>query len=823
MTLNSIDWNDEILYIEQNIAKHKPIGELIDTLLYNNSNKITHIKKNRTEYLELDNGFYIPSTDENGYCNWYKIEAVTRHLPVGDLVKVITESGREVTATQSKSFLVWNGEKFKHTLGSEIKIGDILPTTTKLNRKKEMITNYVNLQDTLTSDKYLYSEDIIKTYNELLLIKKQNNKNIPLIDFSFLQNKDDKYVDKIKPNHIYTNPNNLNLCLPKLIELDEQFGILIGSFLANGLCTKHFVVITNDNSKIQEKISIFCAKYSINYTLSCSSTQKFKKGINDIFQIYSELLSNFLNIVCYNYENEKILPYFSYTAPNNFIKGLISSYYSTKCFIFSMSETIFIKSKSQQLIKGITFLLTYFGIHSFMDNIEIYINNFEKSKIYNLGIKNIYLLNFYNLFDILDKNKKLQLKEICDNKRFLSDNFKQTKDVYFDKIKSIKYVKGTNQYVYDLTVETTRNFQLFNGLNCADTFHKAGMSEKAMTAGVPRFQELLNATQNPRNVNCKIYFKHGNSSLRELRETVGHSLVGLTIADVSLSMTVCLNKTEEKWYKAYSILYSNNFTKYNNCVSIKIDMEKLYNYKLTLQNIADYINNEIDDIFCVVSPPKIGQLDIFVDTKTISIDKPLLFINNENKEQIYIEECVIPYLEKEYICGIQGITQIYYIQEDDEWIVETDGSNFKKLLAHPIVDSNRVISNNVWDIYYTLGIEAARQFLIEEFTSIMEGINNCHTQLLVDRMTHSGTISSISRYTLRKDETGPIGKASFEETMDNFLEASSNGSIEPTKGVSASIICGKRANIGTGIIDLQIDIEQLPNSNTILENKVFEK
>ena len=57
-----------------------------------------------------------------------------------------------------------------------------------------------------------------------------------------------------------------------------------------------------------------------------------------------------------------------------------------------------------------------------------------------------------------------------------------------------------------------------------------------------------------------------------------------------------------------------------------------------------------------------------------------------------------------------------------------------------------------------------------------------------------------------------MGKASFEETMDNFLNAAAEGDREPTEGVSASIICGKRASIGTGMIKLSIDIGMLPKT-----------
>lgn len=347
-----------------------------------------------------------------------------------------------------------------------------------------------------------------------------------------------------------------------------------------------------------------------------------------------------------------------------------------------------------------------------------------------------------------------------------------------------------------------------------NTFHKAGQSEKGMTAGVPRFQELLNATKDPKIVNCKIYFNDDHKTLQETRDSVGHTIVGLTFADITLDIVACVNKEPETWYDAFKIMFDDSFAEYTDCISIKMNIDKLFHYKLTMKDIADYIHSEFGDLKCVYSPPSHGQLDIFVDTTNIDLPSDrLLFIDSSNASEIYMEECVQPALEKITLCGIAGISEIYYVQEDGEWIVETDGSDFQKILAHPSVDYTRTISNNVWDIYETLGIEASRQFLIEEFMGIMDGINECHTKLLVDRMTNSGTISSISRYTLRKGDGGPMGRASFEETMDNFLNAAAHGDIEPTKGVSASIICGKRAHIGTGMMDITVDIAQLPKAS----------
>jgi len=143
-TLNSVDWKEKILYSKNNIIYVEPIGKMVDNLLDKFTNKIEKIEENRTEYLILDDGYYIPSCDEYGDVDWCRIEAITRHLPVGDLIEVTTESGRNVIATQSKSFLVWNKEekKFIATQGSDIKLGDLLPTTEGLPRFNNMYNNY---------------------------------------------------------------------------------------------------------------------------------------------------------------------------------------------------------------------------------------------------------------------------------------------------------------------------------------------------------------------------------------------------------------------------------------------------------------------------------------------------------------------------------------------------------------------------------------------------------------------------------------------------------------------------------------------------------
>jgi DNA-directed RNA polymerase beta' subunit len=355
--------------------------------------------------------------------------------------------------------------------------------------------------------------------------------------------------------------------------------------------------------------------------------------------------------------------------------------------------------------------------------------------------------------------------------------------------------------------------------NTLNSFHVIGTSEKTTTQGVPRFKELINAIHKPKNVNHTIYFTCNTESIESLRANISHSIIGLLVSDIIDTSDILLNKTADPWHDAFMALHEpyEEF-EYKHCITLKLNRKKLYEYRLTLKDIGDVISSEYEDVLCIWSPIQYAQIDVYVNTTNIKLpNNRLLYINTENADYIYLEECVLPIIEKMYVCGIPSITDIFYVKDKDtsEWYVETNGwvssSCFKTVLSHPLVDYVRTVSNNIWDIYVVLGIEATREFLINEFTSIMDDINICHVLLLVDRMTYSGIISPITRHTLRKDDNGVMSKVSFEESLENFLNAAAQGETDPIKSISSAIMCGKRAHIGTGMCNLKLDIASLPS------------
>ena len=407
------------------------------------------------------------------------------------------------------------------------------------------------------------------------------------------------------------------------------------------------------------------------------------------------------------------------------------------------------------------------------------------------------------------KDLKCQLEKIVIYPNKIRELKNEIERQYF------KTIAPPGESVGVLTAQSIGERQTQMTLN---TFHSAGLAIKTVVTGVPRFSELLNATKNPKAVSCEIRFRNGNDTISNLRKTIGNSLREFRLKDLVDQLDIIKNKQPEKWYQNFIDIYDVDISEYSYCLSMKINRDKICRYSIPLYLIVEKIESEYDDLKCIASPEKYGEIDVYVDTSQIELpEDQVSFITEENKEIIYIENVVVPNLETILICGIPGIKDFFYKKDDhnDKWMVDTEGSNFINLLSHPKVINEEVMCNNMWEIYNVLGIEAAREFLIDEFMNVVSSdgtfINERHVSLLVDIMTFAGTIHSISRYGMKKANVGVLSKASFEESLDNFLKCAIQGEIESTSGVSASIMCGKRANLGSGLSKIIPDLSQFQN------------
>lgn len=110
------------------------------------------------------------------------------------------------------------------------------------------------------------------------------------------------------------------------------------------------------------------------------------------------------------------------------------------------------------------------------------------------------------------------------------------------------------------------------------------------------------------------------------------------------------------------------------------------------------------------------------------------------------------------------------------FFLNSKGTNLKEVLIYEGIDSKKTVSNDVNEIANVLGIEAARQSLINEINVVVQQysiyINYRHLSVLVDWMTHRGRITPINRNGINRiPSVSPLRKASFEETVEMLYDA----------------------------------------------------
>lgn len=336
-----------------------------------------------------------------------------------------------------------------------------------------------------------------------------------------------------------------------------------------------------------------------------------------------------------------------------------------------------------------------------------------------------------------------------------------------------------------------------------NTFHVAGQNVSTVLTGVPRFVELLNATKNPKQSVTTIHFTDPPQTIQEVRERVRNDLVHLTFGHLVKEWTFTSEPTD--WYSLFQAIYPYDPAHYNCYVHYTMDLNQLYMYKIDCWEVKQILEEAVEDICCVYSPFHDGQFHILFHTDNLSLPCETTYITEENMLNVFLHDVFHPALSSVHLFGIPGLTDVHYQSGETGWYVEVSGFNLHAITKLDYVSFTTTYSNNIWEIYELLGVEALREFLVNEFLSIISVdsyINRRHVELLTDTMLFTGNITSISRYGVQRHQAGPLTKSSFEESLDQFLQAGLYTDSETLTGVSAAIMCGRVGTFGSGMCEL---------------------
>ncbi len=482
--IKSVTWETPIVIIENRQPKYTEIGKWIDGLLDSNPTKVQHFTERQMELMDMPNGVFIPTTDYNGNVTWGAVSAITRHDPGTELYEIKTNGGRTVTVTESKSLLVWNNKtkQFKEMLTPEIKVGDFVPVTAELNEPPIVLT-HINVADYLPKTEYIYGSDYYKAIElmnqsmegrdkiQAKWWEENNGKQftLPYTKKSSLQRCTVRSnQENIKDGYVYPyGAVRSSAMMPEQFELNESNGIFIGLFLSEGSISHESVRITNINENIKNFVKEWFNKHSIKWTEE-DKTNKIG-GQSTSIRGYSAVLTRFLtNLVGCGAEN-KYVPSEAFVAPESFIIGLLNGYFSGDGCV--TKNSIDASSASKRLIEGINMLCSRIGVFGKVYMTQLKSNNLGTENIkpsHRLRISAQWANKFSEKVTLLEENRNKKMKEKKWSSKHL--NFETFNNVVLDEIKEINLIDiSKHPKVYDLTIPSTFNFGLANGLQVRDT------------------------------------------------------------------------------------------------------------------------------------------------------------------------------------------------------------------------------------------------------------------------------------------------------------------------------------------------------------------
>ena len=163
----------------------------------------------------------------------------------------------------------------------------------------------------------------------------------------------------------------------------------------------------------------------------------------------------------------------------------------------------------------------------------------------------------------------------------------------------------------------------------------------------------------------------------------------------------------------------------------------------------------------------------------------------------------------------------------DEPRVATAGTSLRESWDHDEFEWKRSFSNDVHEVENVLGVEAAALCLFKELRDIISAgggsIADRHIEIIVAIMTCSGTFTPLSRFgDARLGATSAIVRASFEQQNAHIVDAAVYAESAPVNSLADSIVVGRRPPIGTGVVCLLMDPQYVKKVEDAYSAKLVE-
>lgn len=296
------------------------------------------------------------------------------------------------------------------------------------------------------------------------------------------------------------------------------------------------------------------------------------------------------------------------------------------------------------------------------------------------------------------------------------------------------------------------------------TFHYAGVAEINVTLGLPRLIEIVDARKNPSTPMMTIFLEKDYAPDRDKARELAWKIEATNITVLGSMST---DITEMK-------------------LIIELNKKSLVQRNMTSEEVAAKIEEELGI-----------SAEINGDTLVLAPEEP------SYRQLLQLVKSVQSIILK----GIKGIKRVVIRKEESgEYVLYTEGSVLKEVLAIEGVDATRTRTNNVNEIFEVMGIEAARAALIHEATETLKEqgltVDVRHIMLVADIMTVDGDVKPIGRHGISGEKASVLARAAFEVTVSHLLDSGMRGDVDELRGVTENVIVGQPIRLGTGNVKL---------------------
>jgi DNA-directed RNA polymerase subunit A" len=296
-----------------------------------------------------------------------------------------------------------------------------------------------------------------------------------------------------------------------------------------------------------------------------------------------------------------------------------------------------------------------------------------------------------------------------------------------------------------------------------NTFHFAGVSEMNVTVGLPRIIEILDGRETISTPMMEIYLKSPYKEGKDIK-VLAQSLKESKLQDVLTDISVDVMESS---------------------LEINLNKSKLETLQLTTSQISKKLEKTLKN-----TQNKIEGNKILVKIKGKEMGLNDLLRLKQTLKEVYIK-------------GIKGITQVLPVKREDEFLIVTAGTNLKEIFKHDFVDKERTFSNDIKEIASVLGIEAARQAVINEVYKVIEtqglDIDIRHIMLVAEAICTSGNVRGITRFGIVKEKSSVLARASFETPIKHIIEAALVGESDYLNSVVENVMLNQPVPVGTGL------------------------